>query len=119
MSALAALLKNANNKFVSVLNDSKIDPIRLIAASKKIEALQPEDRAIKLAKRAAVGKEDDAAKAARAKKPRSGRPVTTRLVTTAIKGGVIPGPSKTRLLKAVNAVRATKKLPAVELKALF
>ncbi len=118
-SALAALLKTANTKFATVLTESKISPERLISASHKIEALLPADRAIRLAKKQAVGKEDDAAKAARAKKPRSGRDVTPRLLAVALKGGVIPGPSKSRLLRAINAARAVKKLPAVELKTLF
>jgi hypothetical protein len=119
MSALATLLKSSNSKFATVLTETKVDPMRLISASHKIEALRPEDRAIRLAKKSAVGKEDEAAKAARLKKPRSGRIVTSRLITSALKGQVIPGPSKTRLLRAVNALRAAKKLPAVDLKALF
>ncbi len=120
MSQLADLLKNANSKFATALKDAKIDPARVVAKSHEIESLRPEDRATKRAKKAAAGKEDDAAKAARAKKPRSGRPITDRMIAAAIHGDkTISGPAKTRLLRAVNAVRTQKKLEEVNLKALF
>jgi hypothetical protein len=120
MSHLADLLKNANSKLATSLKEAKIDPARVIAKSHEIEALQPEDRAIKRAKKAAAGKDDDAAKAARAKKPRSGRPVTERVLSAAIHGDkTVSGPAKNRILRAVNAVREQKKLQKVELKAIF
>jgi hypothetical protein len=119
MSHLAKLLASSNNKFASLLNESKIDPIRLLSASHELESLRAEDKTIKREKKAASGKDDEAAKAARAKKPRSGRPVTERLVTDALAGKTLSGPAKTRLLRAVNAVRAVKKLDKVELKNAF
>jgi NAD(P)H-hydrate repair Nnr-like enzyme with NAD(P)H-hydrate epimerase domain len=119
MSHLAKLLASSNNKFATLLNESKIDPIRLLAASHPIESLRHEDKQIKREKKAAAGKDDEAAKAARSKKPRTGRPVTERLVTDALAGKAVSGPAKTRLLRAFNAVRAQKKLAAVELKQLF
>lgn len=119
MSHLAKLLSSSNSKFATLLNESKIDPIRLIAASHPIESLRREDKQIKREKKAAAGKDDEAAKAARAKKPRSGRPVTERLIADVLAGKAVSGPAKTRLLRAFNAVRATKKLAPVELKQLF
>lgn len=119
MSHLAKLLASSNNKFATILTESKIDPIRLVAASHDIESLRFEDKQIKREKKAASGKDDEAAKAARAKKPRSGRPVTERLLTDALAGKAVSGPAKTRILRAVNAVRALKKLDAVALKQLF
>ena len=83
------------------------------------EALRPEDRAIKRAKRAASGKDDEAAKAARAKKPRSGHPITDRLLRAALKGDKVGGPAKNRILRAVNQLRSAKKLAAVDLTVLF
>lgn len=119
MTELVELLNSANSKFAAVLRESKIHPARLLAVSHKIESLRPEDREIKRLKKLAAGKDDEASKAARAKKPRSGRPVTERLLKAAITGQAIKGPAKTRLLRAVNAVRAQKKLPELDLRALF
>lgn len=119
MTKLAELLKNNQNKFAAYLAQAKIDPARLLTASHKVEALRPEDREIKRAKRSAAGKDDDAAKAARTKKPRTGRPVTERLLRAAIAGQPVSGPAKHRLLRAVNAVHATKKQPEADLRKLF
>jgi predicted RNA-binding Zn ribbon-like protein len=119
MTKLAELLKSNTSKFAAFLTEAKIDPARLMSASHVAESLRPEDRAIKLAKKLAAGKDDDASKAARTKKPRSGRPVTDRLVRAAIAGQSVSGPAKHRLLRAVNAVREAKKQPAAELRALF
>jgi hypothetical protein len=119
MSQLAALLNNATSKFAATLKDSKIDPQRVLIKSHELEALRPEDREIKRAKKAAAGKDDDAAKAARARKPRSGRPVTERLLKAAIAGQPVSGPAKHRLLRAVNAVRVQKKQSELDLRALF
>ncbi|WP_437740256.1 hypothetical protein WME73_32495 [Sorangium sp. So ce302] len=108
-------------KIEDFLKEKKIDPRRIIAASVKIERLQPEDRAIRLTKRLARGSEDAAKKkeAASAKKPRSGRPVTDRTLSAALQGKAISGPAKTRVLRAVNRVLEQKKQEKVELSALF
>jgi hypothetical protein len=120
MSHFADLLKTANSKLATSLKEAKIDPARVIAKSHEIEALKPEDRVIKRAKKVAAGKDDDASKAARTKKPRSGRPLTDRVMTAALKGEkTVSGPAKNRILRAVNAVREQKKLAKVELKAIF
>ncbi len=119
MSTLAQSLESAQSKFAGYLKEHKIDPIRVVYASSQIETLTPADRAIKLAKRQARGKEDDAAKAARTKKPRSGRPVTTQLVTRAVAGENLTGPQKTRILRAVARIAEQKKLGEVALTNLF
>ncbi|WP_157906999.1 MULTISPECIES: hypothetical protein [Sorangium] len=108
-------------KIEDFLKEKKIDPRRIIAASVKIERLQPEDRAIRLTKRLARGSEDAAKKkeAASAKKPRSGRPVTDRTLNAALQGKPISGPAKTRVLRAVNRLLEQKKQEKVELSALF
>ncbi len=113
-----------STKFSALLQDKKIDPRRVISASEELEKLRPEDRALKLAKRTAKVKAaagDEKAKAFdHSQKPRSGRPVTPRALDAAMTGkAAISGPQKTRLLRAVNALLALKKLPAVELKTLF
>jgi hypothetical protein len=119
MSKLAQSLESAPSKFAGYLKEHKIDPIRVVYASAQIEKLTAADRAIKLAKRQARGKEDDAAKAARAPKPRSGRPVTVQLVTRALAGEALTGPQKTRILRAVARIAEQKKLGDVQLSHLF
>jgi hypothetical protein len=111
-----------SSKFAQFLEKNKIDPRRLLAASQRIEGLRTEDRALKLAKRRA--KAPGAAPAAAAegekpKKPRSGRPVTNRLVQSAGAGKPVGGPAKTRLLRAVNHILEQKKQEKVDLKAIF
>lgn len=119
MSKLAEVSKSAQSKFAGYLQENKIDPVRVVYASEQIEKFTVADRAIKLAKRQARGKEDDAAKAARAKKPRTGRPVTVQLVTRAIKGEALTGPQKSRILRAVARIAEQKKLGDVAITNLF
>jgi hypothetical protein len=102
------------SKFSQFLKDNKIDPRRVLVASRQVERLRPEDRALKLARRGKAG-----AQAGEVAKPRSGRTVTPRLLDSATNGKAIPGPAKTRLLRAVNHVLQQKKKSVVELKALF
>ncbi len=108
-------------KFAQFLQDNKIDPRRIVAVSKRIERLRPEDRKLKTAKKASKG--EGAAKAAegeaKPQKPRSGRPVTPRLISAATNGKAVAGPAKTRLLRAVNRILEQKKKTAVELKTVF
>jgi len=102
------------------LKDKKIDVRRLIAKSSELEKFRPEDRAIKLEKRLARSSEDaEKKKAAAAKKPRTGRAVTTRAVQDAFAGKAVSGPTKTRILRAVNAILEQKKQAAVQLRDLF
>ncbi len=114
----------STTKFADFLTSKKLDARRLIAASHQLETLQPEDRAIRLARRQA--KKGDApppAAEGAAKvvpvKPRSGRPVTQRAMEAAMTGGTVSGPTKTRILKAINHLLVQKKQEKVELKALF
>lgn len=109
----------ADSKFAQLLASKKIDPRRVVAASHELETLTREDRSIKLAKRKgkAGGGEGDAPKETR--KPRSGRPVTQRAMDAAMKGGAVSGPTKTRLLRAVNHILQQKKQEPVDLRALF
>ncbi|HEX5100282.1 MAG TPA: hypothetical protein VFV94_12320 [Polyangiaceae bacterium] len=112
------------SKFAQFLNDNKIDPRRLTVVSKRIERLQPEDRKLKFEK--SRSKKGDAPAAAAAEgekkapaKPRSGRPVTPRLVAAATEGKPVAGAAKTRLLRAVNRILEQKKKPAVDLRSVF
>lgn len=111
------------SKFAQFLKDNKIDPRRLTDISKRIERLQPEDRKVKFEKSRAKKGDAPAAAADGEKKapakPRSGRPVTPRLVAAATEGKTVAGPAKTRLLRAVNRILEQKKKPAVDLRTVF
>ncbi|HEX6278056.1 MAG TPA: hypothetical protein VFZ53_33660 [Polyangiaceae bacterium] len=112
------------SKFAQFLKDNKIDPRRLLVASRGIERLRTEDRKVKLAKRqaksAAGGQAPAEGEEKKApQKPRSGRPITSRVVEAATEGKPVPGPAKNRLLRALNHVLEQKKKPAVDLRAIF
>jgi hypothetical protein len=110
----------AETKFALFIAAKKLDPRRILAASHRIERLRPEDRGIKLKKRQARAAGDAADKAAKeTRKPRSGRPVTRRALDAAVKGGPLSGPTKTRLLQAVNRLLEQKKQEKVDLRVLF
>jgi hypothetical protein len=111
------------SKFATFLKDNKIDPRRLLVTSKRLEKLGPADRRIKFEKRKAKANPGaapaaDGEKSAPAK-PKSGRPVTPRLLEAATGGKPVTGPAKTRLLRALNGVLEQKKKPAVDLRAIF
>lgn len=110
------------NKLKSFLDSNKLNAKRLLAVSHKLETLTRDDRKIKLAKRQgakAAEKSGDKADNKAAGKPRSGRPVTSVALEKALKGGEISGPTKQRILRAVNYLLEQKKKDKVELKTLF
>lgn len=111
----------SDNKLSAFLDQNKINHQRLLAVSHKLETLRPEDRAAKLAQRRKKGGEASAEGEDKkeVKKPRSGRPVTPRALASALKGADVSGPTKQRILRAVNYLLSQKKKDAVELKALF
>jgi len=107
------------SKIQEFLKEKKIDPRRLLVASAEIERLQPDDRAIRLAKKQARATEDKKKEGKALEKPRSGRPVTHRAIDAALAGKDISGPQKTRILRALNHVLTQKKQEHVELSAIF
>jgi hypothetical protein len=111
-----------SSRFSEFLTAEKIDPRRLLVASRQLERLRPEDRQIKLKKRLGKQSGDAAAAAAAAKElpeRRSGRSVTPRLLTTAQAGGALSGTQKTRLLRALNRVLEQKQKEPVDLRKVF
>lgn len=106
-------------KLDDFLQKNKIDPRRLLAVSKRIERLQPPDRAIRLRRRLAKGEAAAATAGEKPEKPRSGRPVTAPLLARAQAGKALSGSSKTRILRAVNRILQNRKKDAVDLRALF
>jgi hypothetical protein len=109
----------AETKFAQFIAAKKLDPRRIMAASDAIEKLQPDDRIIKLNKRRARGAEAAEGAVKETRKPRSGRPVTPRAFAAALSGGKVSGPTKTRLLSAVNRLLEQKKQEKVDLRQLF
>jgi hypothetical protein len=109
----------AESKFAEFIVAKKLDTRRILAASSDIEKLRPEDRAIKLTKRRARSAESAEGATKETRKPRSGRPVTRRALDAAVQGGKLSGPTKTRLLNAVNRLLEQKKQEKVDLRQLF
>jgi len=109
------------SKFAQFLASKKLDARRVLAASHRLERLQTEDRKIKLNKRLAkkAAADGDANAPKETRKPRSGRPVTQRAIDAALLGNTVSGPTKTRILRAVNHLLEQKKQEKVDLKALF
>lgn len=107
----------SESKFATFLSSKKLNAKRLVAVSTKLESLQPEDRAIKLKQRQAKAKEGG--EKVELGKPRTGRPITPRALASALAGGTLSGPTKQRILRAVNYLLEQKKQDKVELKTLF
>jgi hypothetical protein len=107
------------SKFEEFLTSKKIDRRQLLSVSKDVEGLRPEDRAIKLAKRR--GKVEGAAEADKkeVRKVRSGRPINPVTLSKIIAGRPVTGPTKNRVLRAVNALLTRKKQGEVQLNDLF
>jgi hypothetical protein len=111
-----------SSRFSEYLSNEKIDPRRLLVASRQLERLRPEDRQARL--KARLGKKAEAASGTEEKKEagpkrRSGRPVTPRLLQAAQSGGTLSGAQKTRLLRALNHVLVQKKKDPAELRKVF
>jgi hypothetical protein len=107
------------SKFAEFLNKNKIDPRRIPVVSRQIERLRPEDRALRRLKKPEGSAGGEEKEKAAPQKPRSGRPVTPRLLSAAREGKPISGPQKQRLLRAVNRVLEQKKKDPTDLRALF
>lgn len=108
------------SKFSDFLETNKLDVRRVIATSKKLEGLRPEDRAVRLAKtRVRGGKPSDKEKELATTKPRSGRSVSGPTIRRAVAGEAVSGAAKSRMLRAVNKMLADKKKSEVSLSDLF
>jgi hypothetical protein len=108
------------SKLQTFLAANKIDQRQLLAVSHGLEALRPEDRAIRLAKkRGAKAEGEDKEKTKNAGKPRSGRPLTPVGLGKIFGGKPVTGPTRTRVLRAVNAILERRKKDKVELAAIF
>lgn len=105
-------------KLATFLEENKIDKRRVLSASNQIERLRAEDRRIRLAQ-AKARKNDDGKKPEGLDKPRSGRPITPVGLENALEGKSVPGPQKTRILRAVNRILEQKRKDPVGIDTLF
>jgi hypothetical protein len=107
----------ADSKLQTFLNTNKLNTKRLLAVSHTLETLRKEDRDLKLQRR--TNRKAEGGEKKEVAKPRSGRSVTPRALAAALAGTAISGPTKQRILRAVNAMLEQKKKDKVELKTLF
>ncbi|MEO8799730.1 MAG: hypothetical protein ABI551_17685 [Polyangiaceae bacterium] len=101
-------------KLQKFLTSKKLDARRLLAASYRLERLTLDDRKLKAKKGSKV---EGAAK--ETGKPHTGRPVTQLALDNLFAGKKISGPTKQRILRAVNQLLEQKKQEKVDLKTLF
>ena len=108
-------------KFGEFIAAKKLDPRRILIASHNLESFRREDRVIRLNKRRGRAAADAGPSTAEkeTRKSRSGRPVTGRALQAALTGKSISGPTKTRILRAVNHLLEQKKLELIDLRAIF
>jgi len=104
-------------KLQTFLSENKLNSNRLLAVSHTLETHRKEDRTLKLERRR--NKKAEGGEKKEVAKPRSGRAVTQRALTSALSGGTVSGPTKQRILRAVNYLLEQKKKDKVELKTLF
>jgi hypothetical protein len=95
------------SKLSEYLEKNKIDSRRVVIASRNIEALQPEDRAIRLA-RAQVKAGDEKPKELAAKKRRSGRALSAPALKRALNGETLTRKARGRIVRAVNLLLGHK-----------
>ncbi len=111
--------EKGTSKLATFLDGKKIDPRRVISASHELEQLRPEDQEIKRNRKRAKGGDGVEAGPKEERKPRSGRAVTPRALHAALFGKTISGPTKSRIVRAVNALLEAKKAEKIDLRALF
>ena len=107
------------SKFAQFIASKKLDARRIVAASHKLERLLPEDRAIRLNKRRAKAGEGERTRPRRRARPAAAALSPIARSQAALSGGPLSGPTKTRILHAVNHLLEQKKQEKVELRVLF
>lgn len=107
------------SKLSDFLTQNKIDSRRVVVASKDLEKQTAEDVKLLATKKAMKDGKAEKDEAVLKQKPRSGRPVTAASMTKALGGQTVSGPTKTRIVRAVNQLLAAKKKPEVSVRDLF
>jgi hypothetical protein len=107
------------SKLSDYLKNNKIDARRVVGASRGLERQTAEDRVL-ISKKAAIkaGKAEKDETISKAK-PRSGRRVTQPAIDRALAGTTLAGPTKTRIVRAVNAILVARKKPEATFRDLF
>ena len=107
------------SKLSDYLKTNKIDARRVVGASRGLERQTADDRKLVAKKRDIKGGKAEKNEAISKQKPRSGRRVTQPAIDRAIAGTTLAGPTKTRIVRAVNAILAARKKPEVTFRDLF
>lgn len=107
------------SKLGDYLKTNKIDTRRVLGASRSLEQRTSEDRQLIATKALMKAGKKEKDEATLAKKPASGRHVTAPMMDRALAGQAVPGPVKTRIVRAVNSLLTAKKKPEVKLHDLF
>jgi len=107
------------SKLEQFLTSKKIDRRQLLSVSKDLEGLTPEDRSIKLKKRRGKGEGASEADKGEKRKPHSGRAITAPTLAKILADKPVTGPTKTRVLRAVNAILVRKKQAEAQLADIF
>ena len=107
-------------QFSDFLSQAGIDTGRLLRASQRIEGVQDEDRAL-MRKRAEKRRRSAGQSYADAgiAKPRSGRPLRPGHIEAAMSDQPVPGPVRTKMVRAVNAILQKKGQDPVNAPKLF
>lgn len=97
------------SKLSDFLEKEKVDPRRIVVASRKLERPRDEDRAIRLARvKVDKGADNESLKELAGKKPRTGRPLTLPTVNKALAGKPLGRRTRQRFVRAVNEVLKQK-----------
>ncbi len=107
------------SKLSDYLTKNKIDARRVVGESRGIERQTADDRTLVAKKSAIKAGKAEKDEAISKKKPRSGRRVTQPAMDRALAGTALGGPTKTRIVRAVNAILVARKKPEVTFRDLF
>jgi hypothetical protein len=108
------------SKLSEYLEKQKIDPRRILIASRQIERFTREDYAVRRARQVVKkGKPTDAQKSLAEKRARSGRPVTRPSLDKALRGERISSTTRSRIVRALNRILSQKKKSEVSASDVF
>ena len=107
------------SKLSDYLKTNKIDARRVVGASRGLERQTAADRVLMAKKSAIKAGKAEKDEAIAKTKPRSGRRVTQPAIDRALAGTTLGGPTKTRIVRAVNAILVARKKPEVTFRDLF
>ena len=107
------------SKLSDFLTTNKIDSRRVVGVSRSLERPTAADKLLRAKKSAIKAGKAEKDEAITKAKPKSGRRVTQPSIDAAAKGEAISGPSKQRIVRAVNSILAGRKKPEIGFRDLF